>query len=204
MNRQRLILTVLLVLFSASLFYGYLRMPRQKTIDKLKYQTGMVATRAESKPGKDNDTERVRVDLLDRAPGFAATGGKNIFQSLFSDEIIKVPVPLPPPPPPPAKKPVPPPLPPVQAQAAVVIEQTPLQRDLANFTFLGFLKKDSLKKIFLTNCKEIFVVKKGDKIANKYDVTSLTDDSLTITSLQDSGEIVIPLIENRPLTAPRK
>jgi hypothetical protein len=204
MNRQRLILTVLLVLFSASLFYGYLRMPRQKTIDKLKYQTGMVATRAESKPGKDNDTERVRVDLLDRAPGFAATGGKNIFQSLFSDEIIKVPVPLPPPPPPPAKKPVPPPLPPVQAQAAVVIEQTPLQRDLANFTFLGFLKKDSLKKIFLTNGKEIFVVKKGDKIANKYDVTSLTDDSLTITSLQDSGEIVIPLIENRPLTAPRK
>ena len=204
MNRQRLILSVFLVLFAASLFYSYLRMPRQKTVDKLKYQPGMVATRAESKPSKENDTERVRVDLLDRAPGFAATGGKNIFQSLFPDETIKVSVPLPPPPPPPAKKPAPPPLQQAQSQAPAVVEPPPIMRELANFTFLGFLKKDSLKKIFLTNGKEIFVVKKGDKIANKYDVTSLTDDSLTITSLQDSGEIVIPLIENRPLSASKK
>jgi len=182
-------------------------MPRQKTVDKLKYQPGMKASRVESKPAKGNDTERVRLDLLDRAPGFAATGGKNIFQSLFTEEIVKVPVPLPPPPPPPppppAKKTAPPPLPPVQAQAPPVVEP-PYIRDLANFTFLGFLKKDSLKKIFLTNGKEIFVVKKGDKIANKYDVTSLTEESLTITSLQDSGEIVIPLIENRPLNAPKR
>ena len=97
-----------------------------------------------------------------------------------------------------------PPAPPVQSQAPPVIEQTPAQRLLASFTFLGFMKKDSLKKIFLTNGKEIFVVKKGDKIANKYDVTSLTDESLPITSLLDSGEIVIPLIENRPLNAPKR
>jgi len=204
MNRQRLILTVLLVLFAASLIYSYVRMPRQKTVDKLKFQSGMTAQRVESKPGKGNDTERVRLDLLDKAPAYASTGGKNIFQSLFPDESIKIPVPLPPPPPPPVKKPAPPPMPTVQSQAPVVIEQTPLQRDLSTFTFLGFLKKDSLKKIFLTNGKEIFVVKKGDKIANKYDVTSLTDESLTITSLQDSGEIVIPLIENRPLSAPKR
>jgi len=205
MNRQRLILAVLLGLFAASLFYSYVRMPRQKTVDKLKYQPGMTASRAESKPARGNDTERVRLDLLDRAPGYASTGGKNIFQSLFQDESMKkVPVPLPPPPPPPEKKPAPPPLPPVQSQAPVVIEQTPLQRDLATFTFLGFLKKDSRKTIFLTNGKEIFVVKKGDKIANKYDVTSVTDESLTITSMLDSGEIVIPLIENRPLNAPKR
>lgn len=205
MNRQRLILTVLLVLFAASAFYSYVRMPRQKTVDKLKYQPGMVVPRAESKPGKSNDAERVRLDLLNRVPGYASTGGKNIFQSLFQDESTKkISVPLPPPPPPPEKKPAPPPLPPVQPLAPVVIEQTPLQRDLATFTFLGFLKKDSLRKIFLTNGKEIFVVKKGDKIANKYDVTSLTDESLTITSLLDSGEIVIPLIENRPLSAPKR
>jgi len=204
MNRQRLILAVLLVSFAASLFYSYVRMPRQKTVDKLKFQPGMTASRVESKPGKGNDTERVRLDLLDKAPGYASTGGKNIFLSLFQDEGIKrVPVPLPPPPPPPEKKLAPPPLPAVQAQAPPVVEP-PYIRDLATFTFLGFLKKDSLKKIFLTNGKEIFVVKKGDKIANKYDVTSLTDDSLTITSLLDSYEIVIPLIENRPLNAPKR
>jgi hypothetical protein len=164
----------------------------------------MVVPRAESKQAKGSDVERVRLDLLDKAPAFASTGGKNIFQGLFHAEAIKISVPLPPPPPPPEKKPAPPPPPPVQTQSPAVAEQTPLQRDLATFTFLGYLKKDSLKKIFLTNGKEIFVVKKGDKIANKYDVTSLTDESLTITSLADSGEIVIPLIENRPLTAPKK
>ena len=204
MNRQRLILAVLLTFFAASLFYSYVRMPRQKTVDKLKYQPGMVATRAASKPSKANDTERVRLDLLDKASGFAASGGKNIFRSLFLDEVAKIPVPLPPPPPPPVKKPVPPPLQQVQSQTPVTIEPDPINRDLATFTFLGYLKKDSLKKIFLTNGKEIFVVKKGDKIANKYDVTALTDESLTISSLTGSGEIVIPLIENRPLNAPKK
>jgi hypothetical protein len=204
MNRQRLILTVLLVLFAVSLIYSYVRMPRQKTVDKLKFQPGMTASRAESKPGKSNDTERVRLDLLDKAPAYASTGGKNIFQSLFPDENIKIPVPLPPPPPPPVKKPAPPPIQQVQPQPPAVVEPSPIMRELANFTFLGFLKKDSLKKIFLTNGKEIFVVKKGDKIANKYDVTSLTDDAITITSLQDSGDIIIPLIENRPLSAPKK
>ncbi len=204
MNRQRLILALLLVIFASSLFYSYIRMPRLKTVDKLKYQTGMAATRVESKPGKDNDTERVRLDLLDRVSAYAPTGGKNIFLSLFPDEIKKSSVPLPPPPPPPEKKPLAIPVPQSQATEPVVVEQTPLQRDLANFTFLGFLKRDGRKTIFLTNGKEIFVVKKGDKIANKYNVTSLTDESLTITSLQDSGEIIIPLIENRPLNAPKK
>ncbi|NJD91601.1 MAG: hypothetical protein FIA91_08820 [Geobacter sp.] len=75
---------------------------------------------------------------------------------------------------------------------------------MATFTFLGFLKKESRKTIFLSNGKEIFLVKKGDRIAGKYDVTSLTDEALTISSLQDGGEILIPLVENKPLSAPKK
>jgi len=75
---------------------------------------------------------------------------------------------------------------------------------MAKFTFLGFLKKDNRKTIFLTNGKEIFLVKKGDKLSGRYDVTALTDEALTITSIQDGGEIVIPLVESRPLAAPRK
>jgi hypothetical protein len=66
------------------------------------------------------------------------------------------------------------------------------------------LKKENRKTIFLSNGKEIFLVRKGDKISGKYDVTALTDDALTITSVQDGGEIVITLVENRPLAAPRK
>ena len=85
-----------------------------------------------------------------------------------------------------------------------VAEPTPLQREMAKFTFLGFLKKENRKTIFLSNGKEIFLVKKGDKIAGKYDVTSLTDETLTISSIKDGGEILIPLVENRPLNVSRK
>jgi hypothetical protein len=86
----------------------------------------------------------------------------------------------------------------------VVAEPTPLQRDMAKFTFLGFMKKDNRKTIFLSNDKDIFVVKKGDKIAGKYEVTSLTEEALTISSMQDGGEVIIPLIENKPLNAPKR
>jgi len=74
--------------------------------------------------------------------------------------------------------------------------------EMAKFQFLGFLKKDNKKTIFLHKDNEIILVKKGDKIANKYEVTSITDDALIINSTLGGGQIVIPLVENKPL-APR-
>lgn len=203
MNRQKVILAVLLALFACSVVYSFLRMPKQERVDKLTYKSEKTAE--PSKNTKANtDDYRVRLDLLERAVGAAPGGGKNIFQPLFDagTGVKKVSIPLPPPPPPPAQKAAPQPFQP--PSVPVVVEQTPLQRDMATFTFLGFLKKDSKKTIFLSNGREIFLVKKGDKISGKYDVTSVTDDAITISSINDGGEIVIPLVENRPLAAPRK
>ena len=205
MNRQRLILAVFLGLFFCSLLYSYVRMPRQKTVDKLKYVTGMTAPIATAAAAKDADNARLRLDLLDARPGRSSTGGKNIFYGIFAEPAKKavLPLPLPPPPPPVLKPQLSVPLevkPPVPA----VAEPTVLQREMATFTFLGFLLKENRKTIFLSNGKEIFLVKKGDKIAGKYAVTALTDEALTIASVQDGGEILIPLIENKPLNAPRK
>lgn len=204
MNRQRLLVTVFLALFFCSLLYSYIRMPRQKTVDKLKFVPGMSAPVAAPLPGQDADTARLRLDLLEARPGRSSTGGKNIFYGVNLAPAKKpLPLPLPPPPPP---VPQPQPLPPAAAKpsAPAVAEPTVLQREMATFTFLGFLKKENRKTIFLSNGKEIFLVKKGDKIAGKYDVTSLTDEALTISSLLDGGEILIPLVENKPLHAPRK
>lgn len=200
MNRQKLILAVLLVLFVCSLIYSFIRMPRQKRVEKLKYQQGMVAEPVRTRQAAADDAARVRLDLLDQAGGRAHSGGRNIFRSGPAVEVKKIKIPLPPPPPPPQM--VVPPV--VVAPPPAVVEPTPLQRDMATFTFLGFLKKESRKTIFLSNGKEIFLVKKGDRIAGKYDVTSLTDEALTISSLQGGGEILIPLVENKPLAAPKK
>lgn len=201
MNRQRAILAALLILFAASIVYSVLRMPKQERVAKLTYQPGMTAKPIKTDQSSEADVARVRLDLLERGTGTLPGGGRNIFRALFERGAKKtlIPLPPPPPPPPPAQVVAPPPA----ASAPQVVEPTPLQREMATFTFLGFLKKDNRKTIFLSNDKEIFVVKKGDKISGKYDVTALTEEAITITSVESGGEIVIPLVENRPLAAPR-
>lgn len=206
MNRQKALLLVVLALFACSLIYSFLRMPRQKSVDKLTYVTGMKTSTIKTVVDNGPDSTKLRLDLLEQGSATGVSSKKNIFRAFFSDEPRKKFVfPLPPPPPPPAEK-----TPPVERaveappQMPVVAEPTILQREMAKFTFLGFLKKDNRKTIFLSSDKEIFLVKKGDKIAGKYDVTSLTDENLTISSIQDGGEIIIPLVENMPLNAPKR
>lgn len=205
MNRQKALLLVFLGLFACSLVYSFMRMPRQKSVDKLTYRPGMVATVTKKSGENVEDSSRLRLDLLEQRPVTKVSFKNNIFRALFPDVTnrIAIPLPLPPPPPPPPTVITAPALP-LPTSPPVISEPTPLQREIARFTFLGFLKKDGKKTIFLASDKDIFLVKKGDKIAGKYDVTALTDDALTISSLQDGGEIIIPLIENKPLSAPKR
>lgn len=80
----------------------------------------------------------------------------------------------------------------------LVQPETP-KRELARFTFLGFLKKDNRKTIFLAKDNEIILVRKGDTFAGRYEAASITDQALTIKVADTGEEIVIPLIENRLL-----
>lgn len=205
MNRQRLILAVLLLSFALSVIYGYYKYPRQKTVDKMTFTPGQVSRPAPAKADKKVDDSRILLALLDeRRAAEGVSYRKNLFRPLFRDETRIVPLPPPPPKPLPSLPPPPPPAPPPAVTPPAAAEPTPVQRDMARFTFLGFLKKDGQKSIFLSSNKEIFVVKKGDKIAGKYEVASVTEDLLTINALGDGGQIIIPLIESKPLSAPRK
>jgi hypothetical protein len=201
MNRQKLVLTVFIGLFLCSLVYAFWRMPRQKTVEKLKYVSGMAAESSRIKQNKDAEGVRLRLDLLEAKKGRSFSGGKNIFLGFYSETPKKLLIPLPLPPPPPEKKPVPVEVKPL---LPVVAEPTPMQKEMATFTFLGFIKNENRKTIFLSNGKEIFLVKKGDKIAGKYEVTSLTEETLTVAAIADGGEVLIPLVENKPLVSPRK
>ncbi len=203
MNRQRLLAVVLLGLFALSVVYSYSKYPRPKTVAKLTFGPGQPARPTPVKVDKGGDGNRVLLSLLDEKHVAASIVRKNIFRPLFRDETRILPLPPPPPKPLPALPPPPPSVPAAPAPA-VAAEPSPVQRDMARFTFLGFLKKDNQKTIFLSSNKDIFVVKKGDKIAGKYEVANVTDDLLTINALGDGGQIIIPLIENKPLSAPRK
>ena len=193
MNRQKVILSVVLALLAISLVYSYTHQPSLRTVATLKYVPGMAAdvSRHVARSGDDN---KLHLELLDRElPRFSGFR-RNIFQPIFHDEKKSPPIvgkptlPIPPPP-----RPAPPPPPPP------VAVQPPSQTELARFTFLGFLQKDNSKTVFLSRDKEIVLVKKGDKIAGKFEVANITDEALTINLLTSGEQIVIPLVENKPL-----
>jgi hypothetical protein len=203
MNRQKAILAILLVLLAVSVVVSFFRMPQQKTVASLKFAPGKPVATPSATVSTQPEEVRLRLDLLDQKNAPFKGYRRNIFKPIFHEEVRGIPLPPPPPPPKttqqaPAVSSSAPAVPPAKAP-----ELTPVQRDMATFTFLGFLKKGTQKTIFLSNNKEIFLARIGDRLAGKYDVTDITDEALLITPL-DGGEIVIPLVENKPLAAPAK
>lgn len=206
MNRQRLILFVLVILFSLAVIWSYRSIPRPKTVAVLKNAPGQQAkTISSSKnqtPVAVSDNRFLRLEQLEKEhPGFKGYV-RNIFKPVFVDEskitkqkaaAVKAPPPsLPPLPPPPQN---------AAAAGADSAAAKPVAAPLARFTFLGFLKKDSQRTIFLAKDKDIILVKKGDKIAGRYEAFSITDQALTLLVTDTGDEIVIPLIENKSLGA---
>jgi hypothetical protein len=203
MNRQRLILFVLVILFVVAALWSYSAIPRQKTVSTLpnrptlSAKTAKTAVAATDKPGRvADDGTTLHIALLDGEAAAFKGYRRNIFKPIFIDElklIIQKAVALKPPPPRivPVPAPAPAPVEPAIAQ--------PVTAPLAHFTFLGFLKNGPVKTIFLTKDRDILLVKKGDKVAGRYVATEISEQALTLTVTDTGDEIVIPLIENRPL-----
>jgi hypothetical protein len=224
MNRQKLILFILLIALALAVVWSFLSMPRQKTVSTLKYAPGKTQTAAKTaaappatnassstsaaKPAAataaTGDERVVRLDLLEREQSGFKGYRRNIFKPIFMDEIKQM-----------KQRAVaikPPPIPPVAVQmpkiepppAPPVAQPETLQSTLARFVFLGYLKKDNRKTIFLSKDKDIILVRKGDKFAGRYEAKSVTDQALTIVATDSGEEIVIPLLENQPLVAAGK
>lgn len=198
MNRQRLILFILVIFFAVAALWSYSAMPRFKTVapasGKSVQQAKPAAVAVDKSSRKTDDGTVLNIGLLDKEPSGFKGYRRNIFKPVFVDEmkIVKQQaVAFKPPPPRVVAPPV----------APVIIQ--PETAPLARFTFLGFLKKGSVKTIFLAKDKDILLVKKGDKVAGRYEATEISDQALTLTVTDTGDEIVIPLIENRPLATAR-
>lgn len=208
MNRKKLVLFLLLLVFAGSLAYNFLRAPQKRRVTALKYTPGAVATgpgrEVAALPKGEADDLRLHLELLERnQPGFTGFS-RNLFSPIFREEVKEPPFkPLPPPPrpvkslpPPPPPQPVQAPPPPPPPSAEQIAES-----ELSKFTFLGFMKKDGEKTVFLSSNNEIFLAKKGSQIGPRFLVTNLTEDAITIRSRAGGTEIVIPLVENRALSS---
>jgi hypothetical protein len=196
MNRQRLILFILVILFAGAVLWSYSAMPRLKTVSPVPNKPGQqakpVVAAPVKPPGNSDDGTRLKLNLLDTEHAGFKGYRRNIFKPVFLDEtkIARLQAVAIKPPPPPPKLPAPPVVP-------VIVQ--PETAPLARFTFLGFLKKGSVRTIFLAKDKDILLVKKGDKIAGRYEATDISDQMLTLTVTDTGDKIVIPLIENRQL-----
>jgi hypothetical protein len=211
MNRKIQVLCILLVVLAGSLVYSFLHSPKEQRVTTLKNAPGgaAAATRkvVPAPAGSAAGDTGVHLALLDRElPRFSGFR-RNIFSPIFREELKlppfkPLPLPLPPRPvvaPPLPQLPQPVQVPPTPEQAAAQADAA----ELAKFTFLGFLKKDGAKTVFLSSNNEIFLARKGSNLGQKYLVSDLTDDSLTIKSIVGGRELVIPLVENRALSTRR-
>lgn len=208
MNRQRLILFVLAILLVLAVLWSYSARPQPKTVSALKYppapKGGVVVPTAKSASSGVSDGSVLNLAVPEQGQTSFKGYRRNIFKPVFVDEVklikqkaaaLKPPAVALPVPAPPKSAPLEP------AQPVTAIAARPASAPLARFTFLGFLKKDAQRTIFLAKDKDIILVKKGDKIAGRYEASSITDQALTLVVSDTGDEIVIPLIENRPLAA---
>ncbi|QXE91119.1 type II secretion system protein PulP [Geomonas subterranea] len=214
MNRQKLALFLLLVVLAGAVVYAFVRTPRQQQVATLKNQPGAKATVLRKQPGAAPTAAAanggaLHLDLLRREqPGFSGFR-RNIFSPIFKDEEKQSALKLPPPPPPPKKlPPLPQPLPGASPQAPPPPPPPPTQEqlddaELGKFVFIGFLKKGAEKTVFLSKGGEIFLAKKGGQVGPRFQVSNVTDDAITIKSLQSDRQLVIPLVENRSLSIRR-
>jgi hypothetical protein len=213
MNRKKQLLAVLALIFVCALVYSFLRAPKQQRVTALKYRPGSVA----QAPRKGSpapapaagSSSKLHLDLLTRETPRFSGYRRNLFSPIFRDEVKAPPFkPLPPPPkpvkplPPPKPVPMPPAAPPPPPPPPPTPEQL-ADQELAKFTFLGFLKKGQEKTVFLSSNNEIFLAKKGSKIGSRFVVSDLSDDSITIRSVPEGRELVIPLMENKALSTRR-
>lgn len=189
MNRQKQLLAVLAVVFVLALGYAFWATPRPRDREVAPTAAPPSPSRpAMERPLDAPDEEtRVRLDLLSREREKFAGYQRDIFNYPR----------ITPPPSPPIERPLaaPPPSP-MEPSEPEAVEQ-----ELAGFTFLGFLERESVKTVFLSSGDQIFLVKEGESFGegNDFHVTDLTPERLTIRHREDSRLITIPLVEQAPL-----
>ena len=192
MNRQKQILFILLVILALSGVYAYMTTPEQSQVA---VSGSIVGSRNDVSSGTKaaSDNQKVNLELLEL--------GKEKYQG-YKRDIFNYYQPKPKPKPAAVVKVVPKPVVkpvPVIKSAPVVTLQ--VRKQLARFTFLGFLIKDDVRTVFLSKREELFLVKKADFFGedDQFEVVEITEAQLTIKQQGANGLIEIPLVEKEPL-----
>jgi len=179
MNRQRILLTILVGALIASLAYAFLAMPRQESAPP---RTAVPPAKGGA-AGKGKPAVRLHLELLASEPEPFPATSRDIFRFRKA---------LPPPDPPPVNiamvKVVEPPPPPPTAEEL-------LRQALAGYKVLGFLDKSGVRSVFLANGPEVVVVRPGQAFGagNRFVATEISATELVVSSADRTVTVRISL-----------
>lgn len=205
MNRQKLLLFLLLLVLAGSIVWAVVRTPRQKEAPASAARPGQATViRKSGAPPSQARAPAGALHLAQLDQQMAGSTGfrRNIFSPIFRGDEERPALKLPPPPPPPSTLPPPPPPPPQAAPPPPPPPPTEEELDraeLGKLRSLGFLKKNGERTVFLAKNNEIILARKGSKIGSSFQVADITDEAMTIKSLKSSAQVVIPLAEKMSL-----
>jgi Tfp pilus assembly protein PilP len=187
MDRKKIIMVVLVIIFLISLVYRIMHPFRQESVTELTYVGDRVVVKAikgDSSLSEQNASEegaKVRIDLFLSPPRHKGKVIRNVFEATTVQKTTQ--------PAGTAKKEP-------QQKAALEIpkKENPLasaKQDLSRFNVFGMFERGDEKIVFLERGKEVLVVRKGDRIDGKYMVESITDQKIMLTAKQLSEPVYI-------------
>ena len=187
-GQKKIILIILLCLFTASLAYRLTHPFKQGKVEKLTYQgNGQgISMKDSSLKGEEAvfSGGYVRLDLFNNHLLYSKNVKKNIFFSGLSPSVsnalsgqenaLHVNTPA---------EPIP----------VEVTRRLQVQQELNDFKSFGYLESDEGITLFLERGKQILVVRKGDRIDGKYLIKDITRNELTITAMTINEDIHIDI-----------
>lgn len=194
MNRKRLLLVVLVGILALSVVYAFLATPRQQKSPP--QSAAKKPTSLDLRKPEPSRPSRVHLDALVQQETDFPGARRDIFRFR--------PRPAPRPQPPPVVPEVPNEPEPVVAETPTPVMPTPAQvteKELARFTFLGFLAKGGERTVFLSSGGELFLVKPGERFGKEMEflVTGIKEQILSVQRIGQQGITQIPLVENEAL-----
>ena len=186
-DRKKTILVVLACIFVLSLAYRLLNPYEQKRVESLTFTGEHAPTPRGEKTSGNIDLPSgdlsIRLDLLSDRRIHSGTVQKNIF---FKKSTVPV-----------KEKTVDPkkasPQRTEQSIATLENKKLQVQQELSHFKTFGFLELNNEKALFLERGKDIFIIRKGDRIDGKYLVKKISESMLTLRAEEIDEDVHIDI-----------
>jgi hypothetical protein len=179
MNGPKLFLSLLICVLALSIVGAWFRMPRQKNVERLRFQ--QESTKSQQRSSHEDKPVELRLDLLDQKQA-AAVVTRNVFKPPGNSPVNimagtrqrNMPVVVPPPPPPPTAQEI-------------------ASKQLAAFTVIGSYFRKNTRIVFLARGEEILSVRTGDFLMSGYSVVDIQDEQLKLRSDDGKHELILAL-----------